>query len=100
MNDFGAEREPLQAFADAFSGAVKGPVGVFLVGSDGDKALAIVSMPAAFVEKKLSAVTWAKSSIGKGGGKPNAAQSGLPDKQVEAALAKATAEAEKMKASL
>ncbi|KAL7702448.1 Alanyl-tRNA synthetase [Lotmaria passim] len=100
VNDFGAEREPLQAFADAFSGAVKGPVGVFLVGSDGDKALAIVSMPAAFVEKKLSAVTWAKSSIGKGGGKPNAAQSGLPDKQVEAALAKATAEAEKMKASL
>ncbi|KPA85810.1 putative mitochondrial Alanyl-tRNA synthetase [Leptomonas pyrrhocoris] len=100
VSDFGAEREPLQAFADAFSSTVKGPVGVFLVGSDGDKALAIVSMPSAFVEKKLSAVTWAKSSIGKGGGKPNAAQSGLPDKQVAAALAKATAEAEKMKACL
>ncbi|KAK7194805.1 alanyl-tRNA synthetase [Novymonas esmeraldas] len=98
--EFGAEREALQAFADGFSSAVSGPVGLFLIGSDEEKALAIVSMPAAFVEKKLSAVAWAKASIGKGGGKPNAAQSGLPAKDVTAATAKATAEAEKMKASL
>ncbi|KAG5505027.1 hypothetical protein JKF63_04474 [Porcisia hertigi] len=100
ITEFGAEREALQAFADSFSSTVSGPVGVFLIGSDDEKALAIVSMPAAFVEKKMSAVTWAKASIGKGGGKPNAAQSGLPPKDVTAATAKATAEAEKMKASL
>ncbi|CAJ1025466.1 tRNA synthetases class II (A) [Leishmania shawi] len=100
MTEFGAEREALQAFSDGFSSTVSGPVGVFLIGSDDEKALAIVSMPTAFVEKKMSAVTWAKSSIGKGGGKPNAAQSGLPAKDAAAAAAKATAEAEKMKASL
>ncbi|KAG5501748.1 hypothetical protein JIQ42_05602 [Leishmania sp. Namibia] len=100
VTEFGAEREALQAFSDGFSSTVSGQVGVFLIGSDDEKALAIVSMPAAFVEKKMSAVAWAKSSIGKGGGKPNAAQSGLPAKDVAAALSKAMAEAEKMKASL
>lgn len=97
---YGAEREALQAFADGFTNASKGPVGVFVIGSDGEKALAVVALPKEFVDKKLSAVNWAKSSIGKGGGKPNAAQSGLPDAQVGEALTKALAEAEKMKASL
>lgn len=100
INDYGAEREPLQAYADGFLSSAKGPVALFLIGCDEDKALAIATLPPSFVERKLSAVNWAKAAVGKGGGKPNAAQSGLPAKQADEAIKRAQAEAEKMKASL
>ncbi|RNF24268.1 alanine--tRNA ligase [Trypanosoma conorhini] len=100
LTDFGAERDALQAYADGFTGAVQGAVGLFLFGADANKALALVTLPAAFTAKKLSAVDWAKAAVGKGGGKPHAAQSGLPTAGVDAAMAKAIAEAAKMKAAL
>lgn len=98
--DCGADREELQGFTDGFLAAVAGPVGLFLIGRDGDKALALVSMPKEFVAKKLSAVSWAKAVVGKGGGKPNSAQSGLAAKDIPEVIKKAQAEAETMKAAL
>lgn len=100
LDDYGADREVIQSFADGFTSAAAGPVGLFLLGSDGEKALAIATLPAQFVAKKLSAVDWAKAATGKGGGKPNAAQSGLSINNVADAVAKAEAEAAKMKSTL
>ena len=75
--DFGAEREPLQAAADAFQAKNSG-LGIFVIGIDAkkDKGLAIVSVHADLVAKGVSAVDWVKA-CGKGGGKPNAAQLGF-----------------------
>ena len=55
VDKFGADRELLQAVADGYSG-VKADVGLFVLGVDSgkDKALAVVSMPAAFVAKGLA----------------------------------------------
>ncbi|PBJ77160.1 alanine-tRNA ligase [Trypanosoma cruzi] len=100
LSDFGAEREALQAYADGFTNAVQGDVGVFLFGTDANKALALVTLPKAFTAKKLSAVDWAKAAIGKGGGKPHAAQSGLTAADVDLAMEKALAEAAKMKTAM
>ncbi|KEG12024.1 putative alanyl-tRNA synthetase [Trypanosoma grayi] len=100
LDDFGADREALQAYADGFTRAVQGDVGVFLVGADASKALALAVLPKAFTAKKLSAVDWAKAAIGKGGGKPHAAQSGLAAADVDAAIEKALAETAKMKGAL
>ena len=97
---FGADRALLQAVAEGFS-AVNGEIGLFLIGSDAgkDQALAYVTLPASLVAQKLSAVTWAQA-VAKGGGKPNAAQAGLPASGVPEAVAQATAAADKMQASL
>ncbi|KAH8619783.1 tRNA synthetases class II (A) Threonyl and Alanyl tRNA synthetase second additional domain [Trypanosoma vivax] len=92
-----ADRELLQAYADGFCSSVKGDVGLFLVGADANKALALVLLPSAFVAKKLDAVSWAKAAVGKGGGKPHLAQSGFAAGIVETVLEKAKSEAEKMK---
>ncbi|RNE95929.1 alanine--tRNA ligase [Trypanosoma rangeli] len=100
LSGIGAEREALQAYADGFTGAVQGSVGIFLFGADANKALALVTLPPEFTAKKLSAVDWAKAAVGKGGGKPHAAQSGLPSSGVDAAMERAIAEAAKMKAVL
>ncbi|AAZ11634.1 alanyl-tRNA synthetase, putative [Trypanosoma equiperdum] len=100
LTDTGADREALQAYADGFSKAVSGDVGLFLVGSDESKALALVSLPPAFVAKKLDAVSWAKTAVGKGGGKPSAAQSGFPAANTTQVLQKAEVEAAKMMAVL
>nr|CCC90799.1 putative alanyl-tRNA synthetase [Trypanosoma congolense IL3000] len=96
----GADREALQAYADGFCKAASGNVALFLVGSDGEKALALVTMPPAFVSKKLDAVSWAKAAIGKGGGKPQAAQSGFAAVDLDKVLEKAEAEAAKMRNAL
>lgn len=100
VDKFGAERELIQAVMDGFL-SVKPEVGLFVIGVDAakDKALAIASLPASFVAKKLSAVDWAKS-VGKGGGKPNAAQAGLTASGVQAAVASATAFVATMEKSL
>lgn len=97
---FGAERELIQAAVDGFL-SVKAEVGTFFIGVDAakDKALVIATLPASFVAKKLSAVEWAKS-VGKGGGKPNAAQAGIPAAAAADAVVAATAFAKKMEASL
>ena len=97
---FGAERELVQAIIDGFL-SVKAEVGVFVIGVDApkDKALVIATLPASFVAKKLSAVEWAKS-VGKGGGKPNAAQAGIPASAAADAVAAATAFAKTLEASL
>lgn len=101
IDTFGADREMVQAVMDGFL-SVKPEVGLFVIGVDvaNNKALAIASLPASFVAKKLNAVEWAKS-VGKGGGKPNAAQAGIAGvSAVEGALAAASAFAKTMEASL
>lgn len=97
---FGAERDLVQAVIDGFL-SVKPEVGVFVIGVDApkDKALVIATLPASFVAKKLSAVEWAKS-VGKGGGKPNAAQAGIAASAVADAVVAATAFAKTLEASL
>eukprot|EP00796_Vickermania_ingenoplastis_P008546 gene8546-5993_t len=97
----GADREALQAFAEGFI-STAGPLsGIFVAGVDpGDdsKGLAVVQLSADLVsKKKLSAVNWAKAAIGKGGGKPQAAQSGFGGAaQMASVVQKAAAEAEAM----
>lgn len=100
LTDFGADREALQAYVDGFTSTVKGDVGVFVFGVDANKAFALVTLPKAFTAKKLSAVDWAKAAVGKGGGKPHAAQSGLVPADVDAAMEKAISESVKMKTAL
>ncbi|CUG86321.1 alanyl-tRNA synthetase, putative [Bodo saltans] len=99
-NKFGAERELVQAVIDGFL-SVRAEVGVFVIGVDApkDKALVIATLPASFVAKKLSAVEWAKS-VGKGGGKPNAAQAGILASAAADAVVAATAFAKTLEASL
>eukprot|EP00658_Telonema_sp_P-2_P053239 TRINITY_DN4170_c0_g1_i4.p2 TRINITY_DN4170_c0_g1~~TRINITY_DN4170_c0_g1_i4.p2 ORF type:complete len:253 (-),score=121.15 TRINITY_DN4170_c0_g1_i4:367-1125(-) len=87
---FGAEREALQAFADGIL-AVRSDVGVFVIGAADDKALVVAAMSKSLVDKKCSAVDWIKASVGKGGGKPAAAQSGIPAAKVDEVLALAKA---------
>eukprot|EP00672_Neobodo_designis_P028805 CAMPEP_0174832550 /NCGR_PEP_ID=MMETSP1114-20130205/3734_1 /TAXON_ID=312471 /ORGANISM="Neobodo designis, Strain CCAP 1951/1" /LENGTH=954 /DNA_ID=CAMNT_0016066411 /DNA_START=92 /DNA_END=2956 /DNA_ORIENTATION=- len=76
--DFGAEREPLLAYADGFLAKHPGS-GLFLLGVNAktDKAMALVALSKEAVGKGLSAVEWIKAACGKGGGKPNAAQMGV-----------------------
>ncbi|CCW61998.1 unnamed protein product [Phytomonas sp. EM1] len=100
LTEYGADRESLQAFADGFNSNVERPVGLFLLGSDASRALALVTMPSEFVDKKLSAVDWTKAAIGKGGGKPHMAQAGLEASQVKEVLLKAAEVAEAMTAAL
>lgn len=97
LDQFGADREALQAVADGIL-AARADVGVYIIGVDApkDKALVICSLPKALVDQKLSAVEWIKASVGKGGGKPNAAQGGIAVKDVDAVLAKAQEAATKM----
>lgn len=112
LEEFDPDREVLQAYADAFLAAAGPEAGLFLAavektdeeiekeGKEGDKderkGLAIVSLGTELVGKKLSAVQWAKASIGKGGGKPHAAQSGFLAPHLEEVLSKAKEEAKKM----
>eukprot|EP00744_Colponema_vietnamica_P002166 GILI01003465.1.p1 GENE.GILI01003465.1~~GILI01003465.1.p1 ORF type:complete len:958 (+),score=364.49 GILI01003465.1:200-3073(+) len=90
LDQFGADREALQALADGII-AARSDVGVYIIGVDApkDKALVICTLPKSLVDQKLSAVEWIKASVGKGGGKPNAAQGGIAPKDAEAVLAKA-----------
>jgi alanyl-tRNA synthetase len=100
VDQFGTERELLQAVIDAFTEAIN-DVGLLLIGVEPskDKALAIATLPPSMVAKHLSAVDWAKS-VGKGGGKPNAAQSGIAASDVPTALKNAQNFAVEMKLKL
>lgn len=97
LEEFGADREILQAFAEAFIKAAGPRSGIFAAGVDdaGEKGLAIVQIGAELA-KSFSAVEWAKHSVGKGGGKPLAAQSGFPGNNIAEVMKKATEEAERM----
>lgn len=108
LEEFGADREVLQAYADAFLSAAGADAALFLAGVEKEeevsgkgvedrKGLAIVVVGSDLVGKKFSAVQWAKASIGKGGGKPHAAQSGFPAHQLDEVLKKAKEEAQKAK---
>ncbi|KAH9600622.1 Threonyl/alanyl tRNA synthetase [Trypanosoma melophagium] len=97
LTEYGADREALQAYADGIKSTVKGDVGLFLIGVGDSAAIALVELPAAFTSRKLSAIDWARAAVGKGGGKPHSAQSGLALADVEKVFEKAVAEVEKMK---
>jgi alanyl-tRNA synthetase len=88
VEELGADREAVTAAMDAFSAALPA-VGQFVIGVDApkEKALTMVTLPKEFVTKGLSAVEWAKGACGKGGGKPNAAQTGVPVEKVAEAVA-------------
>lgn len=93
MTDFGADRECLQAIADAFQAALPDS-GLCLIGVDApkDKVLVMTFLSKSLVDKGLSAVTWAQKICGKAGGKPNAAQGGLTADKVDEAVKVAGAE--------
>jgi alanyl-tRNA synthetase len=99
--DFGAEREPLQAVADAFLAAHPAS-GLFLIGVDQrkDKAMALVVLAKELTDRGLSAVEWTKDACGKGGGKPNAAQMGISAASVPEVSSKAQASVATMAARL
>lgn len=111
LEGFNPERELLQAYTDAFLAAAGPDAGLFVVavekeeneieaqvgeGCSERKGLAIASLGAGLVAKKLSSVQWAKAAIGKGGGKPHSAQSGFLGSKLEEVLEKAKEEAKKM----
>ncbi|ORC88024.1 putative alanyl-tRNA synthetase [Trypanosoma theileri] len=100
LTEYGADREALQAYIEGFKSAVKGDVGLFLIGVGDAVAIALVDLPAAFTSRKLSAVDWAKAAVGKGGGKPHSAQSGFALADVEKVFEKAVAAVDKMKSML
>ena len=99
LTEFGAEREPLQAFADAFLGANPG-CGILLIGVGGDKAMVMAVLSKEAVAKGLSAVEWIKAACGKGGGKPAAAQMGIAASAVADATQAAQAAVAGMAAKL
>lgn len=101
--EYGADREALQAYADAFLEG-RSNAGICVLGVDeaDGKGLAIILLASELLKAhpSLSAVQWAKASVGKGGGKPHAAQSGFPAAKWKEVQQKAEKEACVMEAAL